>query len=268
MKVLFNHQILEAHQVKIPWYDRGFQYADGIFETIIVKGGIIQFWDYHLERLKNGLQCLKLENSPQSTPIDWKEKTLELLKNNRLEDARIKIMVWRKSGGLYTPQSKDFDFLISSQQYNDLSNSSINQCGISQEVRLGRSSFSHCKTINALPYVIAGMERKEKQWQEIILLDHFGHISECGSANIFWMKNQTVYTPSLESGCIAGVRRAALVDQLRKADIPVVEGLFAPKSLFGADAVWKTNVTGIVAITQIENHLFQQNLLTVIKNLY
>ncbi|BDC99311.1 aminotransferase class IV [Persicobacter psychrovividus] len=260
MKVNFDGHILDATAVKISSNDRGFQYADGIFETIILKDAKIQYLPYHLQRLKKGLHALKLANSSTKEPIEWEEKILELAKINRMSDSRIKIFVWRQQGGLYTPTGTDFHYLITSREYHPAKPQALKNVGICKSLFLSPSPFSSCKTMNALSYVMAGIEKRENEWEEIILCDRRGHLSEAGSANLFWKKGNEFFTPSLNTGCIAGVRRAALIEELEEQGYTVNRGEYSLLHLEKASHLWKTNVTGMVPIAQLEHLLFEETL--------
>ncbi len=85
----------------------------------------------------------------------------ELLNKNQQENtARIKIAVWRAEGGLYTPQNRAFEMLISVSDHKiqtELNSIEVDFC---QQVRNNYSAFSAFKTLSSLPYAMAGLERK------------------------------------------------------------------------------------------------------------
>ena len=65
--------------------------------------------------------------------------------------------------------------------------------------------------MSALPYVMAGIEKQNRGLDDLIILSTKDHVSECIASNIFWLRKGTIYTPSLRSGCIEGIRRAQLI---------------------------------------------------------
>jgi len=100
------------------------------------------------------------------------------------------------------------------------------------------------------------MERDEKGFDDLILMDREGHVSECISSNVFWVKDNTYYTPSLRSGCIGGVMRNYIIDQLKESGVKLKKVMAKKHDLLNADAVFSTNVTGISVIRSIDNVTF------------
>jgi 4-amino-4-deoxychorismate lyase len=103
---------------------------------------------------------------------------------------------------------------------------------------------------------MAGIAKNTSGTDDMILLDTNGHISECIASNIFWMKKGHLYTPSLQSACIAGVMRKQILQLAAKMAITVQEGLFPISDILEADAVFCSNITCIQAIYQIEDTVF------------
>ncbi|MDQ2795347.1 MAG: aminotransferase class IV, partial [Bacteroidota bacterium] len=79
-----------------------------------------------------------------------------------------------------------------------------------------------------------------------------GHVAETGAAAIFWVKNEGLFTPALESGCVAGVRRAQVLRAARAAGMACREGLFGRDELLRADSVFTANVAAVRIIYQIQ----------------
>ena len=76
-------------------------------------------------------------------------------------------------------------------------------------------------------------------------------MAEAGAAAVFWLKNKELFTPALASGCVAGVRRAALLRVARAQGLGCHEGLFQPAELLAADAVFVANVAGVRVVRQV-----------------
>lgn len=76
-------------------------------------------------------------------------------------------------------------------------------------------------------------------------------MSECLTANIFWLKEDILYTPSLTTGCIAGIGRKNILKLCAVESVSVAEGLFQLADLPAAEVVFTSNVTGLRAIQSI-----------------
>ena len=103
---------------------------------------------------------------------------------------------------------------------------------------------------------------------EVILLDDKGFVSEAGSANIFWVKENVFYTPSLACNCIAGVGRRKIIEALGKAGYTVVEGEFTVEELLEANQIFTSNVTGIAYLANLENRSYDTRIIPVAEQLF
>lgn len=254
MEVIFNGDPMPDDQANPGLYNRAFAYGDGIFETMIVRRGSCTLLPYHFRRLQKSADILQIE-------LPFQEKELEsyiwqLASKSRQPVLRMRLQLWRREGGLYTPERTESDFLMTASPFEHpvWTKQTV---GFARNVKLSPSAWSALKTMSALPYVLAGLEKKERQLDELIITDAAGHVAECTSANLFWYRNGKWYTPSLESGCIAGVMRAYLLDQMQQKEIPVEEILLPHEELAEAEFLLACNVTGIYSIRQLESQTFK-----------
>lgn len=239
--------VINAPLPTITPQNRAVCYGDSLFETMLWENGKIHFLSDHLERLYAGMKffsmktpCFLQYDSEITQHINqmasWLKEPHPIL--------RIRLTVIRKEGGLYTPTHNEVDVLITVVPHQ-APPSTVEYACIAQKAQVTATAWSQFKTGNALCYVLAGLEKKERNAPELILLNQEGYVAECSAANIFWKKDNTLFTPSLRSGCIAGVRRKQVI---KNATIPVVEGLFLPIHLNNADEIFATNATGITYI--------------------
>lgn len=240
---------LAQHTFSIP--NRGINFGDGVFETMVYDRHQIRFEKEHQNRLFLGLTTLGI--SKDQIDFDGIKNFLSHhFKSNKL---RVRWTIFRAGLGKYTPVENHSVQLLSVESYFPAPVKK-EKAGISDQVRLTFSKWSRCKTLNAIPYVLAGLERQQNGWDEIILLDHRGMVSEAGASTIFWEKNGQIFTPSLSCGCIAGVSRAVIIEKLTQAGISLTEGEFPLEDLLSAEKVWTTNVTGISYLESIGSSKF------------
>lgn len=247
--------------VSIP--NRAMNFGDGLFESMAFLNGKIRFSEKHLDRLKMGFQILGLPFI--NVEIQSIEKTLKV--NFPAKDYRVRWNLYRSGSGAYTPLSNG---LIQTLQIRKFSPAPrIKKTAyISKKVNLFPTIWSNAKTLNSLPYVLANMERTDLKMDEVILLDHRGFISEAGSSNIFWMIGDEVFTPSLNSSCIAGVGRGAIIEALKNFGIKITEGLFLPQYLQNATTVWVSNAMGISYLEKIEDVEYSTETLPFLEKVY
>jgi 4-amino-4-deoxychorismate lyase len=267
MNMVLNGDVMPEEAVRLSPNDRAFQYGDGLFETIRYQNHEVRFWPDHYDRLTRGMAALALRLPLQFTPDILQSQIIELLKVNHLPEqtARIKLQVWRQTGGLYTPTTSEIHYLITARSGPAFAITEKTVVGIFDEFRLAPSPVSAFKTLNALPYVLAGIAKQQQQADDMILLDTHGHLSECIASNLFWLIGNQLFTPSPESGCIEGILRRQLIRLAPQHGLSVQEGLFLPDVLAKADAVFCTNISGIQWIRRIGETVFDETLMSRIR---
>ena len=253
MLLLHNFKAVKEEEFNLSYLNRGFQYNDGLFDTLVFTDGRIRFLHDHLDRLQRALGVLGLVLPEAWLREDlWQEQVAGLIRDNALEAplVRVKANIWRQAGGLFTPESDQGELLLAVSAQPALP-PLIREAGFVHSVPVPYSAFSFFKGPYALHYVQASREKKRLGWEEGILLDTRGHVSEALVANIFWLKDQVLYTPALETGCIAGIMRLNVLRACQMLRLEVREGFFKEPDLMAADLVFTSNVTGLRAIGAI-----------------
>ncbi|WP_158856652.1 aminotransferase class IV [Lunatibacter salilacus] len=240
------------------WHTHGLPsraslFGDGIFETMIYINGKIRFAPAHQNRVNEGVKALKLDASGMAD-VPEIEKLIEE-KVDESQRWRIRWNIFRSGQGKYTPEENHCSEQLMIQPFT-IPPKIKNNAYLSNTIQLHPSPWSHCKTLNCLPYVMANLERKEKNMDEVILTDENGYLSEAGASNLFWISSGTFFTPSLRHHAISGVGRAQIIELLTHKKIPFLEGSFTKEHLLEADQVFTSNVTGISYIREIEHRSF------------
>jgi len=292
----------------LPWaaLERGFQYADGLFETVLSNDqGHLPLLPLHLERLYAGLNAfdMRLAFGPQWESVNIKAGKpappqvqgpgsltagingvwlgwLETLAraNDLPHPVRYRITAWRQPGGRYAPEKRRAHFLVTvapgtpqpqpgapqpvasgTPQPQPVASGPVafNKVVLAQTVQLSPQPWSAFKTLGAQPYIWAGWEMQQKQADTIILCSSSGHIAESLQASLLWTNGQQWFTPSLQTGCIAGVHLRHAVNVLTQQGHTVQQGLFGWANLQQAQHVFALNAAGTQAITQIEQQTFK-----------
>ncbi|WP_185153490.1 aminotransferase class IV [Fulvivirga lutimaris] len=240
--------------------NRAIQFGDGLFETIIANKTSIPLLKLHYDRLRHGIKSLSL--NLDLSLADFESKIMEVIEANGTQEFnRAKVLVWRGSESQqgYYSGSEKADILISSRPCNKPTIRIIEKAAFSKNVKLAYHSYSALKTISALPYTMAAIERKNSKLDELILTDGNGYISECVSSNIFWVKDNQLYTSNLKSGCVAGVMRQHLMNMITAKGIILNEVMAQKEELLAADFIFTTNVAEIGIIEAIDNNSYLTN---------
>jgi len=241
----YNGKNFEENKNVLSSANRGLRYGDGLFETIKSIQGKLLFADDHFARLWKGMSLLRFKLHKHFTPDSLQNEILELLKKNSHENtARIRITIFRGDGGLYDDINHTPEYLIQTWALPEDSgqwNSNGLVLGIYPDVKKSCDILSNLKHNNFLPYVMAALHAKEQKWNDAIILNTNGHICDSTIANVFLIKDETVFTPALEEGCIAGIMRRNILQQLKSNNIPVIEGKITVDDLMNADEIFLTN---------------------------
>jgi branched-chain amino acid aminotransferase len=241
----FNGSILSSDQQIFPVSNRGFRYGDGLFESMRYMNGVLKFPDLHIDRVQKGMKVLKLDNSSYIDSWFLREKVDELARRNKTgPDARLRLTIFRDSGGLYSPESNKMAYILESQNMDD-SQYTFNKKGliidVYDELTKPVNILSNLKTCNSLVYVLAGIFKNQNALDEVMILNQHGFLCESISSNVFVVYDRKLYTPSLNEGCIGGVMRQVVMRLAKENGIELVEAQVNPDILNEADEVFITN---------------------------
>jgi branched-subunit amino acid aminotransferase/4-amino-4-deoxychorismate lyase len=259
LMVLFNGELVAEAGFGLPLPNRGFTFGDGFFETLILVDGRLRLAADHWARMQAAAAALYLTLPAALASAEHLEaEMMRLARTNELPAARLRLQLWRAGGGLYTPETDAVEWLASAAPFV-LNEAPVIKADFALETHAIYSPLSFCKGPQGWLYVRAARERQRRGLDEIILCDAAGHVAEAGAAAIFWLKDGVLFTPSLASGCVAGVRRAQVLRHARAAGMECREGLFLPAKLLAADAVFTANVAAVRAINQLGPTAYQTN---------
>ena len=252
-EICLNGKIIPGEEPVLNATNRGFRYGDALFETMKLVNGKILLAQYHFERLFAGLRSIKINIPKFFTPEKITSEIIQLCKRNKCEHpARIRLTVFRSDGDLFE-SGNSLQYLIECSSLNDSANM-LNENGLMIDIfpdaRKSCDKFSNLKSANYLPYVMAVLYAKENKLNDCLLLNVHEHICDASIANVFWIKNEIIYTPPLSEGCVAGVMRRYLIEKLKT----VREKACEINELENADEVFLTNaIKGIRWVGQLRN---------------
>jgi branched-chain amino acid aminotransferase len=259
-----------------PYRNRAFRYGDGLFETMRLSGERIPLWERHWKRLTEGLRLIGISEERlggSQTMLSEALKTAE-----GMEHARIRLTVYRQGEGAYYSLRNDTAFVIEASETSppEFRESGL-EAGFFRGLRLPHdprgNPFWNLKSCNALPYILAANDAKANQWDEALLFNASGYLSEGSHTNLFVWKKGELITPPLSSGCVAGVMRALTMEIAGEKEIPLILRNLLPDELGHADEIWLVNaLQGVQYIHQLEESTYSGDLarefMEVIKNYF
>ena len=238
MKICFNGEFLPADAPVLTAQNRCFKWGDGVFETMKFYQRRLLLASAHFERLFVSLQLLQID----TTPIVSKENLLRCitdlcLHNNCSELARIRLAVFRND-------ANGAEFVIEAipllNNSNEWQTEGLTLC-LYPYARKAMDAFANLKSANFLPYVLAQKYAVDHQFEDAVVLNVQSLLCDTSKANIFLVKNQKLYTPALHQGCVNGVMRRTIIDELKKAGITVSQNELSEVDLLEAEEVFLTN---------------------------
>jgi branched-chain amino acid aminotransferase len=236
MLICYNGRFVPAEQPLLPVQNRAFKWGDGVFETIKVLRGRMLLEALHFERLLRSLRLLGM--GTDSFPVEQLSgQLLELCSQNDLLAARVRLAVFREEGQKpgYVIETHPLDG--GANEFNEKGW----VLGMHPFVRKSRDAFSNCKTASFLPYVMAGLYAVENDFDEVLVLNSDNQVCDGSKTNVFLVRGNEVFTPALTSGCVGGVMRLYLVEQLKALGIGVHQEDISEEALLQADEVFCTN---------------------------
>ncbi|MFQ3296808.1 MAG: branched-chain amino acid aminotransferase [Polaribacter sp.] len=260
----FNGELLFKENIRLTTDNRGFKYGDGIFETIKVVHKKVIFWEDHYFRLMASMRMLRMK-IPMEFTLEFLEK--EILKTvGVLEDAstfRVRLNVFRKDGGLYTPKTNAINYLIEASESNYQTKGTY-EIDVFKDFYNYSGLLSTIKTNNRMLNTLASIYANENDLDNCILVNERKGVVEVANANIFIVKDNVVKTPALTEGCIKGIVRSKVIDILTKnKDFTIEEAVISPFEIQKADEVFITNaIMGIQAVTKYKKKSFNTALAT------
>lgn len=246
-----NKQFLDSNQANIDTRDRGFLLGDGLFETLRADQGKIAFFKEHYERLAKSAEYLKI-------PLNYSESSLLticeslLKKNNLTEIAALRITLSRgiSERGIDYPIHGQPTLLITAAPYSPPTKSTT-AC-ITNLIRNEYSATSTLKTLNYLDNILAHQYAKEHGFDEGIMLNTKNHVIETSVANLFFMIDGMLVTPSLSEGVLPGIIRQQVLTHCKREDIPCLEKIITIGDIKKASHAFQTNsLIGLQVIEKI-----------------
>lgn len=248
----FNGNLISQSAFSMTSNNRAFKYGDAIFETLCVQNNTIVFWEDHYFRLMASMRMLRME-IPMKFTLEFLEE--EILKTLPLQEGfssfRVRLSVYRKDGGFYTPVTNEVDFLIEASE-NVYQKKKEYRIDLFKDFYNYSGLLSTVKTTNRMLNTLASIFMVENDLDNCIILNERKGIVEVSNANIFIVKGNEIKTPSLEEGCIKGIVRKKIIEILNKNETySITETPISPFEMQKADEVFVTNaIMGVQPVTR------------------
>jgi 4-amino-4-deoxychorismate lyase len=236
--IILNSNIIEDNKITL---DTGFFFGRGLFETILVKDKPI-FLEEHLNRINEGLKKLNINKT--ITKDYFMDNFYKLKQKNYV----LKLVV-TKENTLFSTRGIPYKEKDYEKGFN---------LKISSIKRNPESHGVYLKTLNYLDNILEKETASKEGFDEVIFQNTTGYLAEGSTSNIFFIKNNILYTPSVECGLLNGIIRMWIINNFN-----VIEGNFNIKDILHSDGAFITNsLLGIMKVNSINNINIKDNNIT------
>lgn len=244
MKVIWNNRIVDRTEVKIDMEDRGYQFADGVYDVVRAYNGRFFTLDEHVDRFFTSME--RIEIDAPFTKEELKSRLTELLKINQIDTGNI---YFQMSRGVASPRNHIFPesgavppVFTASATVVPRDTTKMNK-GITASI-VPDTRWLHCdiKSISLLGNILAKHDAHKRGFDEAIL-HRDGNVTECSSSNMWMIKDGVIYTHPDGNLVLPGITKKMIIKAAEKAGIPVKEEVFTVGKLEQADEAFSSSTT-------------------------
>jgi branched-chain amino acid aminotransferase len=262
MLIYLNGQIIPSEKAVISIFDHGFLYGDGIYETMRSYNGVVFKIEEHIKRLQKSASLISL-SLPFSEEI-LKRDIYETLHANSLLNAYIRITISRGKGdiGIDPELCKKPTIVIITKEFNGYPERLYKE-GIKLIIAKTRRNHKNAlnpqiKSLNFLNNILAKIEAKKEGAYEALMLNVYGKIAEGTISNVFFIKDNTIMTPSTKCGILNGITRQTVIEMIKKENLNLKQGFYTKEDIYSADEVFITNTTmEIMPVSMIDKKKYK-----------
>lgn len=213
--------------------DPGYLFGYGLFETLKVYNHKIIHFQEHMKRLSNCSPKIGLEYQLKDSQVH--EYCKELIAYNKINNGALRIT--------YSKGTQGNNLIVTSREnpYTD----EIIEKGFALKTSVSKrnetSRLVSVKSNNYLENLLILNSVKEQGYNEALLYNTKGFLAEGTMSNIFFIKNDRIFTPALKNGILSGIIRDKVNQLAKRLDIPLEEGNYREYDLMSADEIFITN---------------------------
>jgi aminodeoxychorismate lyase len=253
--IYLNRVMLEATKARVAPVSSAMLYGRGVFTTVAIYNGKPFLWPRHWQRLADHAARLSVDcGSANERNIG--EALEKLVAVNQVRNGRARVILLARSGRDVWRTKKESvrktDLLIMTGEPQKISSAGTS-LAVSPYRTNTFSPLAGIRSLNYLEQVLSWEEAQARDFDEAVVLNERGEIVSGTMANLFWVKNGTLHTPSLSTGAVAGITRGAVIELAEKQFIPVIEGVYELADLTEADEIFLTSASlGVALVTTFD----------------
>lgn len=251
----FNNEITDASKIQLPAVSTAVFYGRGIFTTVAIYNSQPFQWVKHWRRLNGSAKAIGID-LPEIKEDQIARALSEIISINRIKSGRARISIFdQKQGGVWQIEnSAETAFLITTADFRSFPNDL--RMNVSPYPVNSKSPLAGIKSSNYLENLLSFEKAKKNGFDEAIRLNEKSETVSATMANVFWTRNKEIFTPSLETGALAGTTRAFVLENFR-----VREKTVSLEKLKDADEVFLTSAgLGIARVKEFEGRELKSSI--------
>ncbi len=254
-KIWMDGELVDWRDAKIHVLSHTLHYGCGAFEGVRAyktpEGTAIFRLAEHTERLFNSAKILRMKIP--FTPEELNEAQKQVVRENKLESCYLRPLIWIGSEKLgVSPKGNRIHAMVAAWSWGAY----LGEEGMKRGIRVKTSSYTRhhvnitmtqAKSVsNYTNSILANMEALDDGYDEALLLDASGFVSEGAGENIFVVKNGVVYTPDLSAGALNGITRNTILHVCKDLGIELVQKRITRDEVYIADEAFFTGTAAEV----------------------
>lgn len=263
--ISFNRQIIPAADAAVSALSSAALYGSGVFTTIAIYDRKPFQWHRHWQRLTENAEKLHIRISEfESETVA--DSLAELIEKNNVETGRARVTFFDEAAsGIWSfENARRTSLLITTADARETS----------EELRLTLSPFTvnsksplaGVKSCNYLENLLSLEEAKSRGFDEAVRLNERGEVTSACMANLFWIDGETLYTPSLETGCLEGTTRAFVIEIAKELGLDIYTLATDFDEIYRADEIFLTSAgIGITSVSNLDNESYRNEITKSIK---
>lgn len=238
--LLYNDGVRETTEKFLSPGQVGLLNGWGVFSTLRVKRGVLFAWERHYARMRRDAEVLHVP-FPESEYLV--SRLRRLIEANEAWDSTLRVAVVRNQGGVFDSPNLDreFDLIAFTKPLTNWGESM--RLGLVPQARHAANVFRGTKMLSWCFNLTWNESARQHHLDEVVLLNERGEVAELTSANLFIVRGDEILTPPIDSGCLPGVTRALILEELKIPGYRVGESVLMPADLESADEVFVTSST-------------------------
>lgn len=259
--VIVNDKLTRRNEVVLGLDSRAVRYSDGFFETMRAFGLEIPLLAFHYERIKKAWNIYNFDGEIPSLKTISNAVERLLKSNKHFGSAQVRLMFCRSGEGRYLPTKNQAEWYLesfTSKEKEFILNTKGKQIDIYSDFYKPLHPFFSIKTNQTLIYTQAAIWANKRNLDDAILLNEHQYLIEATSSNIYVCIGNEIYTPPLNDGCVDGVMRRFLLQELLPGmNIICKETSLTKQILADADEIFLSNaVNGVQWVIGYRNRRY------------